>query len=92
MSYAQIDRDDERLTDLLVTKIPDIHDIVDLGALVLRYPYPHPLGILAQDIGEGWGLTPERLLKRCREIWASGYRPGTTDNGVGSANDTQEES
>ena len=30
-SYAQIDRDDERLTDLLVTKIPSIHDIVDLG-------------------------------------------------------------
>ena len=77
MSYAQIDRDDETLEDLLEVKHPDLHDYVLLGAIASRYQYPHPLAILTQDIAEGWGLTIEQLQAKCRTIWASGYRPGS---------------
>ena len=90
--YALIDHDDEALEDLLAVVNPDDHDYVVLGAIVSRYPYPHPLAVLAQDIAEGWGLTTQQLQAKCREIWASGYRPGTTVYGIGSSNDTQEES
>ena len=87
-----IDHDTEELERLLDLKVPEIHDLVSLGAISSRYHYPHPLGVLAQDIAEGWGLTLFQLKKRCREIWASGYRPGSTRFGVGSSNDTQEAS
>ena len=86
--YAMIDHDSEALEDLLALKKPTDHDKVQLGAISKRYPYPHPLGILAQDIAEGWGLTLAQLDAECRTIWASGFRPGQTRFGVGSANDT----
>jgi len=70
-----IDHDDEALEDLLVVKAPTPHDMVVLGAIASRYPYPHPLAVLAQDIAEGWGLTTQQLQTKCRQIWASGYRP-----------------
>ena len=90
--YAMIDHDDETLEELLALRDPDEHAKVQLGAISMRYPYPHPLGVLARDIAEGWGLTLEQLYAECRAIWASGYRPGTTQFGVGSSNDTQEDS
>ena len=90
--YAMIDHDSEALEDLLVVVHPDEHDKVHLAAIAQRYPYPHPMGILAQDIAEGWGLTLEQLYAECRNIWSNGYRPPVTAFGVGSSNDTQEES
>ena len=92
MSYALIDYDDEALEDLLAVVNPDDHDKVVLGAITQRYPYPHPLGVLAQDIAEGWGYTQEELFKQCRSIWASGFRPTRQQNVVGSAHDTKEDS
>lgn len=92
MGYAMIDHDDEALERLLALKSPETHDLVVLGAIASRYHYPHPLAILVQDIAEGWGLTTQQLQAKCRQIWASGYRPGTTIYGIGSSNDTQEES
>lgn len=90
--YALIDHDSEALEDLLIVVNPDESDKVLLAAISQRYPYPHPMGILAQDIAEGWGLTLEQLYRECRNIWANGYRPPNTRFDVGSANDTKEES
>ena len=90
--YAQIDRDDEALEDLLDVVNPDTQDKVVLGAILSRYQFPHPLAILAQDIAEGWGLTTEQLRAKCRAIWAGGYRPKHQIDVVGSAHDTQEDS
>ena len=94
--YATIDYDDEMLEDLLIVVNPDTQDKVVLGAISLRYEFPHPLAILAQDIAEGWGLTLEQLQKECRAIWAGGYRPRHALDVVGSAydepNSTKEDS
>jgi len=87
-----IDIDDENLEELLLVVNPDEHDLVLLGAITLRYPYPHPLAIVAQDVAEGWGLTKEELMRRCRTIWSAGYRPHETHHALGPANDTQEAS
>lgn len=91
-NYALIDHDSESLEELLIVVNPDEHDKVLLAAIAGRYPYPHPMGILAQDISEGWGLTLAQLNEQCRNVWANGYRPPNTRFGVGSANDTQEDS
>jgi len=91
MTYARNDSDKIVLDDLLEVVNPDDQDIVTLGAITMRYNYPHPLAVLAQDIGEGWGLTPFQLNKKCREIWSGGFRPSLTDYGVGSSNDVQQE-
>ncbi len=90
--YAMIDHDSEILEDLLIVVNPDEHDKVLLAAVAARYPYPHPMGILAQDISEGWGLTLDQLNTQCRNIWANGYKPLVTRFDVGSSNDTQENS
>ncbi len=89
--YAMIDIDDEVLEDLLLVVNPDEQDLVTLGAITKRYPFPHPLAILAQDIAEGWGLTEQQLMTRCRFIWSSGFRPTHFHHAIGSANDTQQE-
>ena len=92
MSYALFDHDNKALEDLMHVVNPDEHDIVLLGALSKRYPPLSLLGSLIWEIATDWGLTEYELNRKCRKIWASGYRPGTTIYGVGSANDTQEES
>ena len=92
MSYALFDHDQQALEDLMHVVNPDEHDIVVLGALSKRYVSDSPLGDLIWEIAAGWGLTERELNSKCRKIWASGYRPGTTIYGVGSANDTQEDS
>ena len=57
---------------------PDEHDIVLLGALSKRYiPDSPPLGSLIWEIAADWGLTEYELNRKCRKIWASGFRPTT---------------
>ena len=73
-----IDHDSESLEDLLIVKEPSEHDKVLLAAIAGRYPYPHPMGVLSQDIAEGWGLTIQQLNTECRNIWANGFRPPVT--------------
>jgi len=82
MSYVMFDRDQEALEDLLGVVNPDDHDIVLLGALCKRYPFRSDMGYLARDIAGGWGLSDSGLDAKCREIWASGYRPSASDIGL----------
>ena len=75
MSYALFDRDNEVLEDLAHVVNPDEHDIVLLGALSKRYPPLSLLGSLIWEIAADWGLTEYELDRKCRKIWASGFRP-----------------
>ena len=75
MTYALFDRDNEALEDLMFVINPDEQDIVTLGALAKRYPQQSDLGMVIRQISAQWGFTEEALELRCREIWASGFRP-----------------
>ena len=75
MKYALIDHDCDVLEDLMHVVNPDDHDIVLLGALSKRYIPESPLGDLIWEIATSWGLTEHELNAKCRQIWASGFRP-----------------
>jgi len=92
MNYARRKQDEEVLQDLIQVVNPDDQDIVTLGAIILRYDVFDVLASVSLDIVGRWGFTEETLMKRCRSIWAGGFRPSLTDYGVGSSNDVQEES
>ena len=75
MSYALFDHDNEVLEDLMHVVNPDEQDIVLLGALGKRYIPQSALGELIWEIAASWGLTEYELNAKCRQIWASGFRP-----------------
>ena len=75
MTYALFDRDQDALEDLMHVVNPDEQDIVTLGALGKRYPVNTVLGDLVWEIAAGWGLAEYDLNAKCRQIWASGFRP-----------------
>lgn len=74
---------------------PGPEQLTRAAMLLIRYKdFPG-----AQDIKDdlercltNWSLQHEELNLRCREIWASGWRPGqATSNEVGSGADVQEQ-
>ncbi len=77
MTYALFDHDQRVLEDLYDVVNPDDQDIVLLGALGKRYIPQSATGELIWEIAAGWGLTEYELNVKCRQIWASGFRPST---------------
>ena len=75
MSYALFDHDQRVLEDLMHVVNPDEQDIVLLAALGKRYIPQSALGELIWEIAADWGLTEHELNAKCRQIWASGFRP-----------------
>ena len=63
--------------------------------LVMRYGDFPGADDIKQDIQKvvtGWGLDSQRLNARCREIWASGWKPGQQlDNDLGSGADVADQ-
>lgn len=88
---------DRDLVDgLLAAEQPSEAQLVDLARLFMRYQgFPG-----AQDIQDDlartlrlWGLSREDLHRRCRAIWAAGFRPGAgaEAQAVGSGFDTADQ-
>ena len=75
MTYALFDHDQRVLEDLYDVVNPDDQDIVLLGALSKRYIPQSDTGRLIDAIRSTWGLSERQLDAKCREIWASGFRP-----------------
>ena len=77
MTYALFDRDNDALEELMHVVNPSVDDIVLLAALGKRYPVNTALGDLVWEIAAGWGMAEYDLNAKARQIWASGYRPGS---------------
>ena len=75
MTYALFDHDQRVLEDLYHVVNPDEQDLVLLAALGKRYIPQSTTGELVWEIAAGWGLTEYELNAKCRQIWASGFRP-----------------
>ncbi len=87
--------DRENLDRLLVKDSPENSDLVDLARLFLRYegfPGAYDLKEDMKKILSAWGLSRDTLNNRVRQIWQSGYRPGSQqEDGVGSGFDTSDD-
>ena len=86
--------DRETVDGLLAKKSPNDTDIVDLSRLILRYEgFPGAFD-LQEDMKKTldfWGISIQTLNKRARDIWESGYKPGSQlDGSVGSGFDANE--
>ena len=92
MSYAQTATDNETISQLQAVSSPTDSDKTQLCALLMRYGHDQETSSKLCDTITGWGYSPTTLMSECREIWLSGYRPGQTDNSIGSANDTDTDS
>ena len=71
---------DRQIVDgLLATTVPPDAHLVDAARLLMRYSGFPGAEELQRDLAKAiklWGLSRDELNARCREIWASGYRPG----------------
>ena len=79
------------------SRTPTPADLTNAARLLIRYaaaassPDDSPeqrLWLKVRAVVESWGLTVEELNRRCRELWASGYRPEAVVLDVGSGTDT----
>lgn len=92
--HAQVLRDGDALFRIRDTKDLNDHDAVILGAMLSRYGgigtgLVH--NVLVHQVVEAKGLTVQALNHRCRQIWASGYRPPLETEEVGSGSDVNSE-
>ena len=71
----------------------DPEALTTAARLIVRYePHPEVFRALAGLVKNHWGLSRNELNARCREIWASGWRPGQESAAAtGSGYDTQGE-
>ena len=91
--FAQRSSDLKKIARLEAAPLPPTdHNKTQLCALFMRYGDEDKLVRRMADLMHEWDYSPTTLMCECREIWLSGYRPTNTDYGVGSANDTQEDS
>ena len=71
---------DRQIVDgLLATTVPTDGHLVDAARLLMRYSGFPGADALQRDLAKAiklWGFSRDQLNARCREIWASGYRPG----------------
>ncbi|MFM7287430.1 MAG: DUF3288 family protein [Cyanobium sp.] len=93
-----LDRD--VIDGLLAVQTPGEAQLVDAARLLMRYegfPGAHDLQEDLAKVLRLWGLSREELHGRTREIWASGFRPGSADSAapgqeaVGSGFDTADQ-
>ena len=73
---------------------PGAEQLTVAARLVMRYgDFPGAEDIKAdiQKVVSSWGLDAQALNLRCREIWASGWRPGQESRDpIGSGADVEE--
>jgi hypothetical protein len=68
---------------LLAAQQPNNDQLVDAARLWVRYegfPGAQDLKLDLEKLLRLWGLDRNELNRRCREIWASGHRPGQKVN------------
>jgi len=88
--------DRDLVDQLLAAREPSDAQLVDLGRLLMRYAgFPGALD-LQDDLAKTlrlWGMSQDELNRRCRAIWAGGYRPGAeaAPQAVGSGFDTADQ-
>ena len=74
---------------------PGPEQLTVAARLVMRYGDFPGADDIKQDIQKvvtGWGLDSQSLNARCREIWASGWKPGQQlDNDLGSGADVADQ-
>ena len=74
---------------------PGPDQLTTAARLVMRYGDFPGADDIKQDIQKvvtGWGLDSHSLNVRCREIWASGWKPGQQlDNDLGSGADVADQ-
>ena len=87
-----IDRD--HIDRLLSRETPSDGDLADLARLLIRYDGFPGAESLQQDMERLltlWNINREQLNAQVRQIWASGYRPGSAvEESVGSGFDTSQ--
>ena len=87
--------DRDHVDRLLATKSPDESEIIELARLFMRYEGFPGASDLYEDMNKTlalWGLTRDALNDKARNIWETGYRPGSSkSNSVGSGFDTSDE-
>ena len=90
----EIDRD--LLNRLISKNNPAEEDLIDLARLFMRYdgfPGAKDIQMDMVKILKIWGITREELNKNTRNIWAIGFRPGSSsEEMLGSSFDTSENS
>jgi type II secretory pathway component PulJ len=83
---------DRAIVDRLVSvQQPQAQDIADCGRLFIRYEgYPGAYDIQAglEHALSRWRMNRDELNRRCRELWAGGWRPTIDDaSEIGSGAD-----
>ena len=75
---------DRNIVDaLLAAKEPNSEQLLNAARLFIRYegfPGEADLKLDLEKLLRFWGLDRMELNSRCRELWASGYRPGQQNN------------
>ena len=88
--------DREMVNRLIAIKNPAQEDLIDLARLFMRYdsfPGAKDIQMDKVKILKIWGITREELNKNTRNIWAKGFRPGSSsEEMLGSSFDTSENS
>ena len=88
--------DREMVNRLIAIKNPAQEDLIDLARLFMRYdsfPGAKDIQMDMVKILKIWGITREELNKNTRNIWAGGFRPGSSsEEMLGSSFDTSENS
>ena len=91
--FAQRSNDLKKIAHLEAAPLPPTDDEkTQLCCLWMRYGDEAKITARLGELIHEWDHSPQTLMNECREIWLSGFRPTNTDYGVGSANDTQEDS
>jgi len=74
---------------------PGPEQLTVAARLVMRYgdfPGAEDIKNDIRKVVAGWGLDPQSLNARCREIWASGWKPGQRIDGeLGSGADVADQ-
>ena len=93
-AHPQEANDREVIDHLLGTTVPENQELTDAARLFMRYdgfPGAEHLKTDLAKVIKLWGLERDELNSKCREIWASGWRPGQESRDpIGSGADVEE--
>lgn len=93
-AHPQEGNDRQIVDHLLSTTVPENQELTDAARLLMRYTGFPGAERLQADLTKTiklWGLSRDELNAKCREIWASGWRPGQESaDPIGSGADVEE--